>query len=68
MTVYFADSCIVGTNIKVIATPTQTGTVVRKNILGIASSIVVRFNAGPLYSSGYTKLYFCDYTNQFQLA
>lgn len=47
-----------GTNVRLVATPAQTGTVYRTSSLNVYLSVVVIFNTGPMYSAGTKKGYF----------
>lgn len=47
-----------GDEVRLIATPSQIGVVIRTNPLGVSEAAVVMWHAGPVYSEGEHVAYF----------
>lgn len=56
-----------GDNVRLVATPAQTGTVTRDNPLGVQQAVVVTWASGPLFAQGIKVAYFGSNYNELEL-
>ena len=50
----------IGDNVRLVATPAQVGVVLRISPLKVTNSIVLIWDAGPIYSQDKMMAYFCN--------